>query len=109
MARQIGGNFPVVIGREFTPHIASAIFNLLDKQELTKSRSVSTTWKDVVDSRTNLWTDPTLYMRAVTEGNLDICQIIIQKVDNKNPPLKSTWRGLDTHLHIAAQEGHVEI
>ena len=109
MARQISGKFPVVIGREFTPHIASAIFNLLDKQELTKSRSVSTTWKNVVDSRTNLWTDLTLYQKAVNEGNLDICQIIIQKVDNKNPPLKSFGNPSDTPLHIAAQEGHVEI
>ena len=111
MARQIGENFPVVIGREFTPHIASDIFNLLDKQELTKSRSVSTTWKDVVDSRTNLWTDPKLYMKAVTEGNLDICKIIIQKVDNKNPLIKRFGQSLDQQspLHIAAQEGHVEI
>ena len=68
-----GGAFPVVIGREFTPHIASVIFNLLDKQELRKSRSVSSVWKDVVDSRTDLWNDPQLYGEAAWEGNIHIC------------------------------------
>ena len=88
MARQISGKFPVVIGREFTPHLASTIFNLLDKQELMKSRLVSSVWKEVVDSRTNLWTDPELYGKAAKEGNLNLCQMIIENVDNKNPSFR---------------------
>ena len=84
MESQESGKFPLVIGGQFTPHIASTIFNLLDKQELTKSRTVSSTLKDVVDSRTNLWTDPELYRKAAEEGNLELCQMIIEKVDNKN-------------------------
>ena len=95
------GKFPMVIGREFTPHIANTIFNLLDKQDLTKSRSVSSTWKDVVDSRTNLWTDPELYKKAVKEGNLVICQMIIEKVDNKNPTLMTTHHGLKSVLQLS--------
>ena len=106
MARQISGKFPLIIGGQFTPHIASTIFNLLDKQELTKSRSVSSTWKDVVDSRTTLWNDPELYREAAIEGNLEMCKMIIEKADNKNPTLK--YGGL-TPLHIAAGEGHVAI
>ena len=116
MAMQVNEKFPVVIGREFTPHIASIIFNLLDKKELTKSRSVSSMWKDVVDSKTNLWTDPELYGKAAKEGNLDFCQMIIKKVDNKNPPLRNLshisapiWSGYCTPLNTAATEGHVEI
>ena len=109
MESQESGKFPVVIGGQFTPHIASTIFNLLNKRELRKSRTVSSTWKDVVDSRTNLWHDPGLYRKAAEEGNLELCQKIIEKVDNKNPPLKSFGNPSDTPLHIAAQEGHVEI
>ena len=85
MGSQDSGKFPVVIGREFTPHIASVIFNLLDKQGLTKSRSVSSDWKDVVDSRTNLWTDPELYRKAAKEGNIDICPLFLDNSDDKNP------------------------
>ena len=113
---QESGKFPVVIGREFTPHIASTIFNLLDKQELTKCRSVSSTWKDVVDTRTNLWTDPKLYRKSVIKGNLEFCQMIIEKVDNKNPHVKGRSRSsrarfgrFGTPLHIAAEKGHIEI
>ena len=108
MGSQESGKFPVVIGREFTPHIASVIFNLLDKQGLTKSRSVSSVWKDVVDSRTNLWADPELYRKAAAEGNLELCQRIIEKVDNKNPPHKFGSL-VYTPLYIAASNGHIEI
>ena len=106
MARQISGKFPLIIGGQFTPHIASTIFNLLDKQELTKSRSVSSTWKDVVDSRTTLWNDPELYREAAIEGNLEMCKMIIEKADNKNPTLK--YGGL-TPLHIAPGSGYTDI
>ena len=113
MAEQISGKFPVVIGREFTPHLASTIFNLLDKQELMKSRLVSSVWKEVVDSRTNLWTDPELYGKAAKEGNLNLCQMIIENVDNKNPSFRKlgphSWSCYVTPLHIAAKEGHVQI
>ena len=104
--------FPVVIRQEFTPHIANTIFNLLDEDKLVKSRSVSSVWKNVVDSSTKLWTNPDLYKKAAREGNLDFCQKIIQKVENKNPPLphNGTLRECyPTPLHIAAQHGQVEI
>ena len=104
--------FPVVIRQEFTPHIANTIFNLLDEDKLVKSRSVSSVWKNVVDSSTKLWTNPDLYKKAALEGNLDICQKIIRKVENKNPPLPlngTLSECYPTPLHIAAQHGQVEI
>ena len=104
--------FPVVIRQEFTPHIANTIFNLLDEEELVKSRSVSSVWKNVVDSSTKLWTNPDLYKKAALEGNLDICQKIIRIVENKNPPLPlngTLSECYPTPLHIAAQHGQVEI
>ena len=73
--------FPVVIGQEFTPHIAKTIFNLLDEDQLVKSRSVSSDWKNVVDSSTKLWTNLDLYKKAAREGKVEICQKIIQKGD----------------------------
>ena len=111
-------NFPLVIGKRFTPHVANVIFNMLDKQALVKSRSVSGVWKDLVDSQTNLWTDPVQYVWAAYEGKLDICQKIIERVDDKNPlvrelPANSTY-GITTQfnstpLHVAAMQGHVQI
>ena len=110
MAGQVSGKFPLLIGGQFTPHIASTIFSLLDKQELTKSRSVSSTWKDIVDSRTNLWNDPWLFRKAVYEGNLELCQRIIEKLDIKNTLVKRSWSwSYRTPLHIAAGNGHIEI
>ena len=111
------GNFPLVIGKRFTPHVANVIFNMLDKQALMKSRLVSSDWKDVVDSQTNLWKDPVLYAKASVEGQVDFCQKIIERVDNKNPtiiegPANSKYPitlGYDTPLHIAADQGHDEI
>ena len=105
MESQESGKFPVVIGGQFTPHIASTIFNLLDKQELTKSRSVSSTWKDVVDSRTNLWTDPELYRKAALEGNIDICQLFLDRSEDKNP--KDVLGR--TPLHFAAEKGFLPV
>ena len=105
MGSQESGKFPVVIGREFTPHIASVIFNLLDKQELRKSRSVSSVWKDVVDSRTDLWNDPQLYGEAAWEGNIEICRLFLDHSEDKNP--KEDQYG-STPLHSAARAGNPE-
>ena len=110
-------NFPVVIGKEYTPHVASTIFKLLDYKELVKSRAVSSAWRDVVDSKTSLWTDPEHYLRAASEGRLDICQKIIERVDNKNPSVKlhTRWQAAMQNqeyvspLHIAANGGHIDI
>ena len=115
------GNFPFVIGKRFTPHVANVIFNMLDKQALVKSRSVSSVWKDVVDSQTDMWTDPVLYAWASHDGELDICQKIIERVDDKNPSIgelpanpiySSTTAAIkfnSTPLHMAAMMGHIEI
>ena len=107
--------FPVVIGQKFTPQIARTIFNLLDEEDLLKCRSVCSVWKNVVDSSTKLWTNPELYRKAASEGRLNFCKKIIQRVENKNPPLKKdpiegeSVKGFLTPLHIAAGKGHVAI
>ena len=56
--------------------------------------------------------DPELYRKAANEGNLDFVRWIIEKVGDKNPPLKNlegTWDNYRTPLHIAASHGHLEI
>ena len=68
MAENITEEFPMVIGGAFTPHISRTIFNLLDKNALLKSRSVSSDWKNVVDVETDFWADH--YIKAAREGNL---------------------------------------
>ena len=112
------GNFPHVTGKRFTPHVAIVIFNMLDKQALVKSRAVSSVWKDAVDSQTDLWTDPVLYAWASIEGEVDICQKIIERVDDKNPSVgelpanskcDTTLQFNCTPLHMAAMQGHIEI
>ena len=42
---------------------------------------------------------------AADNGNLDMCRLIIEKVDNKNPVSNNG----DTPLHKAAKFGHLEI
>ena len=43
---------------------------------------------------------------AASHGNLKICQMIIEKVDNANP---SSYEGRDTPLHSASERGYFEI
>ena len=45
---------------------------------------------------------------AAFNGNLKICEMIIEKVDHKNPA-SNRWNENDTPLHRAAKEGHFEI
>merc|ERR1719391_997613 len=79
--------FPFVIGKEFTPYIAQKIFRLLPPKALLKSRVVCRSWKEYVDIRTDLWSGipRRRYMRAVRDGRLDICQMILSSIDEKNP------------------------
>ena len=52
--REQVGVFPMVIGGEFTPHVASKIFCLLDKSALLTCRKVSREWRNLVDLETKL-------------------------------------------------------
>ena len=99
--------FPYVIGQTFTPFIAWKIFGMLDKNAMLKCRTVSKTWRDSVDYRTNLWglISPHSYQDAAKHGLVSICKLIIANADDKNPKGK---RDL-TPLHQAAGNGHLNI
>ena len=100
--------FPFVIEDEFTPHIAHMIFHLLDWDTLVQCREVTKVWKNYIDIRTSFWSDisPQRFVYAAESGRLDICQLIIQYSENKNP--RSDYYG-ETPLHSAASKGHMEI
>ena len=97
--------FPFVIRNESTLHIAKEIFQSLNKDDMGKCRLVSNDWKGFVDCRTQFWEKvPThLYIRAAKEGRLDVCHLIIQHGQNKNPADDHN----NTPLHWAANEGHL--
>ena len=42
-------------------------------------------------------------------GNLDICQLILEKVNNKNPAIAVGCQSGWTPLHFAARYGHIDI
>ena len=99
--------FPFVIRKESTPHIAEKIFQSLDQNAMKKCRLVSHVWKGFIDCHTTLWGKvPTdLYIRAAKEGRLNVCRLIIQNNQNKNPADDDN----NTPLHSAAEEGNLEI
>ena len=101
------GVFPMVIGGEFTPHVASKIFCLLDKSALLTCRKVSREWRNLVDLETKLWSEipPARYGEAAESGRLEICRLIIGRVVTKNPATEKGW----TPLHRAALKGHLNI
>ena len=105
--REEVGVFPMVIGGEFTPHVASKIFCFLDKSALLTCRKVSREWRNLVDLETKLWSEipPARYGEAAESGRLEICRLIIGRAVTKNP---GTEKGM-TPLHRAALKGHLNI
>merc|ERR1712038_2024581 len=99
--------FPFVIRGESAPHITYQIFQSLDQNTLAKCRLVSNIWKGFVDYQTSLWGKVPihLYISAAREGRLNICRLIIQNGQNKNPADEDGR----TPLHSAASTGHLEI
>ena len=51
----------------------------------------------------------TPFHSAASNGNLKICEMIIEKIDHKNPASTSRLDENDTPLHKAAKGGHFEI
>ena len=98
--------FPFVIRKESTPHIAKQIFLSLNQDAMGKCRLVSNAWKGFIDCHTPFWekVPAHLYIRAAKEGRLDVCHLIIQHGQNKNPADDHS-----TPLHWAANEGHFEV
>ena len=90
---------------------------------MAKCRLVAKDWKNFMDHRTSLWglVSTGKYMKAVEEGRLDMCRLIVQKAESKNPHQKIIigWeysgrkrkaaRLFLTPLHIAADKGHYDI
>ena len=103
-----GQIFPFVVNGESVPHVATTIFQLLDQNTAAKSREVSKVWRDFVDNRTKLWgkVSAEQYIQVVKEGRHDICRLILQHAENKNP---AEEMGGWTPLHEAAMRGHHEI
>jgi len=111
--------FPFVIQGECTPHIATSIFQLLDQNTLAKCRLVSKAWRDFVDNRTSLWGKVSTehYIKVARKGRLDICRLIIQNAEEKNPEKPGelgewsvgTPDPGDTPLHWAAKKGHLDV
>ena len=42
---------------------------------------------------------------AAKEGHLDVCRLILERVEDKNPEAIGGW----TPLHSAADNGHLEV
>ena len=99
--------FPFKIGEELTPEIASYIFNMLDPTTLKNCRLVSKAWKCFVDYHTGIWRDvpPHEICKAARQGRLDICKLIIENREDKNP---RCCEG-ETPLHYAAEGGHYHV
>merc|ERR1712126_167237 len=106
-----------------------------DDKDLLACRRVCTLFQDWIDKKTSLWSRMSLrravstnnidclrlimkYSRAkndyieetpmhwaAVEGNLEICQILIDTMEDKNP---GDWDQV-TPLHLAAQKGHLEV
>ena len=105
--------FPFMINGVVEPDIARIFFAStahLDTPTLLKLRLVSKAYRNGIDSHTTLWSrvlpsgDTPLHL-AAGNGQLDIVQFIIARVDDPNPA------GQDgaTPLHVAAFNGHLDI
>ena len=90
-----------------------------DVTTLLRLRLVSKEWRDAIDSiyGKKLWGQQSL-MRAVRDNRLDICQLILEHAQNKNPRSHYGYHVEQKHpidvwgntpLHCAAIFGHLDI
>ena len=92
----------------FPCEIWERIFSLLktaDTSTLLAGRETCRDFKYWVDAETSLWSRMSLHRAVQDEENLEICRLIIENVEEKNP---KDHYGV-TPLHRAAKEGHLEI
>jgi len=110
-------NFPFVINGVAEKDIETLFFASMadfDVRTLLKLRLVSNRFKDAIDLThgKKLWGQQSL-MKAVKDNRLDICKLIVEHAQDKNPidyeehPLSCLWR--NTILHEAAKRGHLHI
>ena len=111
-------DFPHVINGVEEKDTTVAIFASMahfDTETLLRCRAVSKGWRDGIDAYTTLWSRMSM-MRAVQENRLDICELIVEHAEDKNPPSKKDvfrpgryihagW----TPLHEAARQGLSDI
>ena len=106
-------HFPFVIYGVSEEDIVILIFALVatfDTATLLRLRSVSKRWRDAIDSRTKLWSRVSL-RRAVLDNRIDICKLIVEYADEKNPAGSAGGSMGYTlpPLHVAAFSGQTEI
>ena len=83
-------DFPHVINGVEEKDTTVAIFASMghfDTETLLRCRAVSKGWRDGIDAYTTLWSRMAM-MRAVQENRLDICELIVEHAEDKNPPSK---------------------
>ena len=92
----------------FPCEIWERIFSLLktaDTSTLLAGRETCRDFKYWVDAETSLWSRMSLHRAVQDEENLEICRLIIENVEEKNPEDK---RGR-TPIRYAVDRGHLEI
>ena len=101
--------FPHVIYGVREEDIAKTFFLSMadfDAKTLLKLRLVSKEWREAIDFiyGEKLWGKLSL-MEAVKDNRMDICQLIVEHAEDKNPK----GRNGNTPLHVAAINGHLDI
>jgi len=81
-----------------------------DTKTLLACRETCSDFAYWVDKKTTLWSRMSLH-KAVEDNNVDICQRIIEVVEDKNPADKNTATEIcwQTPLHVAAAFGRLKI
>ena len=98
------------------PHLAEQIFQLLNNEDLAKSREVEKLWQKFIDERNYPWLRivniPTVlhykdtYMHLAAQcGQTDMFEIILDKEENKN---EKKCNG-ETPFLVACRKGHMNI
>ena len=108
MSDNIG--FPFVINGVREEDNAKTFFLSMadfDVKTLLRLRLVSKEWRDAIDFiyGEKLWGKLSL-MEAVQDNRMDICQLILEHAEEKNP---KRYRNGTTPLHVAAYNGYLDI
>ena len=101
------------------PHIGVGIFKKLSNKNLAKSKQVARTWENFIINekfykqkvkyetiqKQRLGNGNTALHKFAVNGQFEECKLIINHVENKNPPNHDGY----TPLHQAAFNGHLSV